>query len=135
MKKEYLFVMIVIVSALFASCNSNRRADILENNSKKINKTCPVRIDSLEVLDSTSYNRDSNTMTYFYSVSGSLDDSTFINDNYDKLKESLQDAVDNSVEMIKFKEYEVNIVHRYTSSSTKRVLATFNLQMKQEKEK
>jgi light-regulated signal transduction histidine kinase (bacteriophytochrome) len=132
MKKKYLFIAILIISTLLTGCGKERKADILENNSKKINKLCPVRVDSLLILDSTFYNREKNSMTYFYTASGILDDSLLLHKNYNQIKSSLIDAMDNSVDMKKFKDYEVTIIYKYSSDTTGNELATFTLPTKKE---
>lgn len=124
---KYLYIAILSVYTLASGCTNNRKADILENNSQKINKTCPVRIDSLLVLDSTYYNRDNNSMTYFYTASDFLDDSLLINNNYDEIKSSLIDALDNSVDMRKYLEYKVTIIYQYNSSTNGNRIATFTI--------
>ena len=71
-------------------------------------------------------------MTYFYTASGILDDSLLLHKNYNQIKSSLIDAIDNSVDMKKFKDYEVTIIYKYNSDTTGNELATFTLPTKKE---
>ena len=132
MKKSHSILIILIITMLSASCSKDRKASILENNAEKINKKCPVRIDSLIILDSTRYNKIQNSMTYNYSIYGSLNDSSLIQKNYNLIKNQLGEAIDNSVDMRKYKEFNVTIIYKYYSSTTKRELAEFVYPMKSE---
>ncbi len=128
MKIKFIHIAVLyLFSIIICGCNNNRKADIMKINSQKINKTCPVRVDSLLILDSTYYNKEDNSMTYYYTASGILDDSLLLNKNYNEIESSLREGLDNSVDMRKYIEYEVTIIYKYNSYSNGKTLVTFTM--------
>ena len=77
-------------------------------------------------LDSTCYNEKDNSVSYFYSGTGELDNATYMNTHYAAFKQALQDAVDNSVEMEEYRKFGTSIRYIYYSGSSKRQLAAFS---------
>ena len=102
----------------------------MHNYAQKMNKSCPMRMDSLVVIDSTKFIDESNTMNYYYSVSGSLDNKKFLEENHTLIEDNLKSALDNSVEMEKYRKYNVTLSYRYYSESTDSLLAVFNFPLK-----
>ena len=112
--------------ALSACHNNNSPARKFKQLAEKANKDCPTRMSETITLDSTSYNEKNNTVSYFYSVTGELDDPAYMNTNYTTFKKALQDAVDNSVDMEDYRKFGTSIKYIYFSGSSKQELAEFS---------
>lgn len=116
------------LASIFAlsGCNSHRSpAHKFKQLAEKTNQSCPTRISETITLDSTAYNDKSNTVSYFYSVTGELDNPAYMNAHYDTFKQALQNAVDNSVDMEEYRNYGTTIRYIYFSGSNRKQLAGF----------
>lgn len=122
-------LIIIAVSSLFtlAAChNNNSQARKFKQMAEKTNKACPIRMSETIMLDSTNYNEKTNTVSYFYSVTGEPDNPTYMNNNYTTFKQALQDAVDNSADMEDYRKFGTSIRYVYFSGSNKQQLAEFS---------
>lgn len=122
-------LIIIAVSGLFAlaGCNnSNSQARKFKQMAEKTNKACPTRMSETITLDSTNYNEKKNMVSYFYSVTGELDNPTYMNNNYATFKQALQDAVDNSADMEDYRKFGTSVRYVYFSGSNKKELAEFS---------
>lgn len=59
-------------------------------------------------------------MSYYYTVTGELDDPQFMDNNYATYKKALQEAIDNSVEMEEYRKFGSKIKYIYYSGSNKK---------------
>lgn len=122
-------LIIIVVSGLFAlaGChNNNSQVRKFRQMAEKTNKACPTRMSETITLDSTNYNEKTNTVSYFYSVTGELDNPVYMNNHYTTFKQALQDAVDNSVDMEDYRKFGTSIKYVYFSGSNKKELAEFS---------
>lgn len=122
-------LIIIAVSGLFAlaGCNNNNsQARKFKQMAEKTNKACPTRMSETITLDSTNYNEKKNMVSYFYSVTGELDNPTYMNNNYATFKQALQDAVDNSADMEDYRKFGTSVRYVYFSGSNKKELAEFS---------
>lgn len=126
MKKGLLIIAIAGVFAFYGCNNHNSPARKFKQLAEKTNQSCPTRISETITLDSTSYNDKSNTVSYFYSVTGELDNPAYMKTNYAAFKQALQDAVDNSVDMEEYRNYGTTIRYIYFSGSNQKELAEFS---------
>ena len=88
-------------------------------------QTYPIRLNETITIDSTHYNKKDNTVSYYYTVTGELDDPQFMDNNYATYKKALQEAIDNSVEMEEYRKFGSKIKYIYYSGSNKKKLAEF----------
>lgn len=104
MKRETVIIAALGILTL-AGCNNNHRSQVrkFKQTAEKTNRSCPTRMNETITLDSTCYNEKDNSVSYFYSVTGELDNATYMNTHYAAFKQALQDAVDNSVEMEEYR--------------------------------
>lgn len=122
-------IFILAVSGLLAlsGChNNNSQVRKFKQMAEKTNQSCPTRISETITLDSTNYNEKSNTVSYYYDVTGELDNPTYMNANYATFKKALQDAVDNSVDMEEYRKAGTTIRYIYFSGSNNKPLAEFS---------
>lgn len=125
MKKGIFILAVSGLLALSGCHNNNSQARKFKQMAEKTNQSCPTRISETITLDSTSYNEKSNTVSYYYDVTGELDNPTYMNANYATFKKALQDAVDNSVDMEEYRKAGTTIRYVYFSGSNNKPLAEF----------
>lgn len=86
-------------------------------------KQCPRRLDEHTIMDSTVYDTDTRTITYYYTFEGVVDDTAiFTEDNIQKLHDQLCRNVINSVELKAYKEKGLSFSYRYNSRATGKLL-------------
>lgn len=124
MKKKILFILLTACS--LAACGPKSHAEKLKESIKKQNKSYPIRLSETVTIDSTTYSEINNTLSYYYSVTGELDDSAFMDKNYASYKEALQEAVNNSVELEDYRKYGTTFRYIYYSGSNGKQLAEFS---------
>ena len=120
MKRETVIIAALGILTL-AGCNNNHRSQVrkFKQTAEKTNRSCPTRMNETITLDSTCYNEKDNSVSYFYSVTGELDNATYMNTHYAAFKQALQDAVDNSVEMEEYRKFGTSIRYIYYSDQVK----------------
>lgn len=126
MKKGLIIIAVSGLLALAGCNNNNSQARKFKQMAEKTNKACPTRMSETITLDSTNYNEKKNMVSYFYSVTGELDNPTYMNNNYATFKQALQDAVDNSVDLEEYRNYGTTIRYIYFSGSNQKELAEFS---------
>ena len=123
MKKEILLSALLI--ATLAACTGKGPARKFKETAERLNQTYPIRLNETITIDSTHYNEKDNTVSYYYTVTGELDDPQFMDNNYATYKKALQEAIDNSVEMEEYRKFGSKIKYIYYSGSNKKKLAEF----------
>ena len=120
MKRETVIIAALGILTL-AGCNNNHRSQVrkFKQTAEKTNRSCPTRMNETITLDSTCYNEKDNSVSYFYSVTGELDNATYMNTHYAAFKQALQDAVDNSVEMEEYRKFGTSIRYIYIRDQVK----------------
>lgn len=103
MKKEILLSALLI--ATLAACTGKGPARKFKETAERLNQTYPIRLNETITIDSTHYNEKDNTVSYYYTVTGELDDPQFMDNNYATYKKALQEAIDNSVEMEEYRKF------------------------------
>lgn len=127
MRKETIVIAVLGLMTL-SGCQGghNKQARKFRQMAQTINQSCPQRMSETIRLDSTSYDEKNNVMSYFYSVSGELDDAAYMSAHYDTFRQALQEAVDNSIEMEEYRNYGTSIRYIYFSGSNQKQLAEFS---------
>lgn len=127
MRRKTITIAVLSLFAL-AGCNNTHRSQVrkFKQMAEQTNKSCPIRMNETVTLDSTLYCEEHNEVRYYYSVKGELDDAVYMNTHYDSFKQTLQDAVDNSVEMEEYRKSGTSIHYIYYSGSSHRKLAEFS---------
>ena len=73
MKKILSAVCLTVLT--LTSCQQAKQK-VFEIASQEVNKQCPMTIDEMTRMDSTSYTGGDNTFTYYYTLTGTADDPT-----------------------------------------------------------
>lgn len=124
-------LVLMILSFIICGCKKrDRYATKFQRNSELINKSCPVRISNFITMDSTRYENKHNKLYYYFTISGDLDNKKVIEENYDKCKNDLKEAILNSVDMIEYQKHNTTIEYVYFSKMTKEKLVTFTFPLK-----
>ena len=85
-------------------------------------KQCPRRMDICTDMDSLTYDLETHTLNYYYTVEGELDTDSMMNEeNCGKIEELLRKNVINSVELKTYKENGINFSYCYHSKTTGKV--------------
>ena len=71
MKKIITAVCLTVL--VLTSCQQAKQK-VFEIASQEVNKQCPMTIDEMTRMDSTSYTGGDNTFTYYYTLTGAADD-------------------------------------------------------------
>ena len=83
---------------------------------------CPIRIDKETTLDSMAYHKSNNTLYYYYSLVGSLDNAKKINNLKAQITKNQLETVKNSVELRKYKEWGISFCYIYFSKTSHKLL-------------
>lgn len=95
---------------------------VFELAAEQVNKQCPITVDEMTRMDSTTYSGKDNTFTYFYTLSGKADDPTMSEQLKKSLEETLPETIKNTEEMKVYRESDVTIKYIYLSGKTKEEL-------------
>ncbi|AUI46746.1 hypothetical protein DW228_03325 [Bacteroides fragilis] len=119
MKKIILGACAVLFT--LASCQQAKQK-VFELASEQVNKQCPITVDEMTRMDSTTYSGKDNTFTYFYTLSGQADDPTMSEQLKKSLEETLPETIKNTEEMKVYRESDVTIKYIYLSGKTQEEL-------------
>lgn len=126
MRKGIITITVLSIFTL-AGCDNNRsQIRKFKQIAEKTNQSCPTRMNETVTLDSTRYDEQTNTVSYFYNVTGELDNANYMDTHYATFKQALQDAVDNSVDMEAYRKFGTTISYIYFSGSSGKQLAEFS---------
>lgn len=123
--KGYITASLFVFLFGLTACSKKPATDKLALLTKRENKHFPQRLNDSIVIDSTTFDKATNTKSYFYTVSRGLDDRLFITGNYVSMYNALKEAVRNSVEMRDYLNAHSTIRYVYYSKSTRQQLAEF----------
>lgn len=118
--------MIASAWALWSGCTSQSTADRFKETAAKLNKTYPIRLNETVTIDSTRYDEKENTVSYYYTVSGILDDPQYMKTHYAAFRQALKEAIDNAVEMEAYRKAGSKIKYIYLSGKSRERLSEFS---------
>ena len=112
--KKHLFIPLVCVA--FASCHESIE-DKAERETKDFTqKNCPVQVAEGVVNDSMTFDRDTRTINYFYSMTGAADTTAI---DTKRAKEELVKGIKNATSLRNYKEKGFNFAYTYFSTKHK----------------
>ena len=120
------FILFLIAPLALMSCQETLEERCAREAKEYTKKNCPTLVAQNITLDSMTFETKSHTISYCYTVSGEIDDSTVINSN--NPRERLLEQVKNSPNLKLYKEAEYNFRYAYFSAKnngTKLFEATF----------
>ena len=114
MKKICFF----IVAALLATACQESLEKRCEREAREYTeKHCPTPVGKNIVLDSMTFDKNTHTIQYAYTLSGEIDDSTIVNNS--KPRELLLQEVKNSTNLKLYKEAGYSFTYTYYSAKNK----------------
>ena len=123
MKKTFIMIL---AGMLFVACQESLEDRCQREAKEFTEKSCPRHIDTEIVLDSMTFDKDSHTIGYCYTLQGSLDNPQRV--DKDRFSEALLLEVKNSTNIKLYKDAGYSFRYTYYSeknSGTKLFEATF----------
>ncbi|WP_291587696.1 hypothetical protein [Bacteroides sp.] len=119
MKKLLSAVCLTVLT--LTSCQQAKQK-VFEIASQEVNKQCPMTIDEMTRMDSTSYTGGDNTFTYYYTLTGTADDPAIAETTQKQLAESLPEIIKNTDDLKIYREMDVTMLYVYLSDKTHKEL-------------
>ena len=119
-------IIMIVAGILLAACQESLEERCAREAKEYTQKNCPRHIDTEIVLDSMTFDKDSHTIGYYYTLQGSLDNPLRV-DNA-QFSEALLLEVKNSTNLKLYKDAGYSFRYTYHSekdSGTKLFEATF----------
>ena len=113
------FFTLFIMTALLVSCQETLEERGAREARDYTEKHCPAPVAQHVTMDSMLFDKVSHTFGYYYTLSGPLDDSTYINRN--NPREMLLKQVKNSTNLKIYKDADYNFRYVYYSAKHKGV--------------
>lgn len=121
-------VFVACILFLPISCRQSSFDDECEKEAREYTeKKCPQKIMDGVVMDSLSYSRTEKCMSYFYTLSGELDNPEIIRENSSAIKSQLLEAIKNSVELKRAKDAGVAFRYVYISMKTHKQIVSMKI--------
>ena len=118
---------ILMMTALLASCQETLEERAARESRDYTEKHCPAPVAYQVTMDSMTFDKVSHTFGYYYSLSGTLDDSAYIKQN--NPRDMLLQQVKNSTNLKMYK--DAGYGFRYVYMSTKNKSTLFDVTFKQ----
>ena len=118
---------ILMMTALLAACQETLEERADRESREYTEKHCPTPIAYQVTMDSMTFDKVSHTFGYHYSLSGTLDDSTYLQQN--DPREMLLQQVKNSTNLKMYKDAGYSFRYVYHSEKNKGTL--FDVTFKQ----
>ena len=115
------------MTALLTGCQETLEERAARESRDYTEKHCPAPIAYQVTMDSMTFDKASHTFGYYYSLSGTLDDSTYLQKN--NPRDMLLQQVKNSTNLKMYKEADYGF--RYVYHSTKNKATLFDVTFKQ----
>ncbi len=119
--KKLVLITAGLLLLTFYSCQEPREKTF-EKLAKEYTAKCPVTIGEGIRIDSMIYNPKTNTNSNYYTLSGRIDSPDSIQKKKQYMKDSMVDAVRNSLDLKEYKDFKTTIEYIYFSGSTKKEL-------------
>lgn len=111
-------IPVVCLALLILSSCQPAKQKIFELASQEANKQCPMAIDEVTRMDSTSYSSDSNTFAFYYTLTGTADDPDIAEATQEQLTGSLPQIIKSANDLKIYREMDVTMLYVYLSDKT-----------------
>lgn len=119
-KLFYILVFFLYISVV--SCQQKSWEERCLEDAKVYNFThCPKNIGNGIILDSLVYSVPLNQNTYYYRVTGELDNDSVFAANHKTDIEILQQAINNSIDLKTYKDHHMRFQYVYRSADLSKV--------------
>ena len=119
MKKILSAICLALI--ILTSCQQAKQK-VFEIASQEVNKQCPMKIDDVTRMDSTTYTSKDNTFTYYYTLSGAADDPSAVEATQKQMEEKLTGIIKSTNELKIYREAKVTMLYIYFSEKTQQKL-------------
>jgi len=113
MKNLYL---IVLATMALMACHESIEDRAARETADFTKKNCPAPVSENVINDSVSFDRDTRTVTYYYSLSGKLDTTAI---DRDKMHGEMVKVVQDAPSLRAYKDAGFNFSYKYYSSKNK----------------
>lgn len=127
MKKTIL--LSVTIGIILSACQESRE-NKFERLVKEYTAKCPQEVGEGVRIDSMKYNKKSNTNSYYYTLSGTIDSADSIAKKRGTMESAMIEAVRGSVELKEYKDFKTTIDYVYFSDKTKKELLHISVNAK-----
>lgn len=117
---KIIFTVCLVVLTL-TSCQQAKQK-VFEVASNELNKQCPMVIDEVTRIDSTTYSGNDNTFIYYYTISGVIDDLNMAEATKKHMEEILPGVIKSNEELKIYRDMNVNMQYIYMSEKTQQEL-------------
>ena len=118
---------LLIMTVLLTGCQETLEERAARESRDYTEKHCPAPIAYQVTMDSMTFDKASHTFSYYYSLNGTLDDSTYLKQS--NPRDMLLQQVKNSTNLKIYK--EAGYSFRYVYNSTKNKATLFDVTFKQ----
>lgn len=121
MKKIGVYLMLMaILLPMCLSCKRSSREEQCEEMVKREKRRLPRNVAAGVTLDSILYDKRSQTLLYYYTMSDSLYSDEMVAQGKSRLQDELQREIINSVALKRLKDEGISFKYIYLGSETKR---------------
>lgn len=110
------FILPFFAALLLVSCQENIEEKALRETKEYTRKNCPMKINDNVVIDSMTFERDSRTICYYYSMLGTADTTAI---DKSSAREQLVRGIIESTSIRKYKENNFSFSYSYFSTKHK----------------
>ena len=110
------FILPFFAALLLVSCQENIEEKALRETKEHTRKNCPMKINDNVVIDSMTFERDSRTICYYYSMLGTADTTAI---DKSSAREQLVRGIIESTSIRKYKENNFSFSYSYFSTKHK----------------
>ncbi|MBQ0050017.1 MAG: hypothetical protein KBT12_07275 [Bacteroidales bacterium] len=128
MKKPYRYgILLVLLAAGLTSCGRKSFEEQVAIQLQEFTeKQCPQKLDDFTTLDSMSFDQPNNTINYYYTFSGQLDNPDVLtNGVLEDFKEDMILKLHDDLKLKEEKQHGITFAYHYLSRSTRKPLVEF----------
>lgn len=114
---------------MLTSCQESKEKTF-ERMAKEFTAKCPQQLGDGVQIDSMKYYKESNTNSYYYTLSGTSDSQDSIIKKRSSMESAMIAAVRSSVELKDYKDFKTTIEYIYFSNKTKKELLRISVDAK-----
>ena len=125
-KKTFL---ILLAGSLLCACGRKSLEEQMESEAKEFTlKQCPKIIDEYTTMDSVTFNSESHTSSYYYSIQGELDNpDSFLPSTQEYYRETMMQKVRDDLNLRKAKDAGISFAYHFISKQTGKELLGFTI--------
>lgn len=126
--RKNIIICTLLASCIATSCTRKSYEDQIEESAIEFTqKQCPREIDDCTTIDSMTFDRNTLTIHYYYTLKGKLDDEKALTKSVvEDFNESMLLKLRGDIHLKKEKEYGIAFAYHYISSTTGKSIMDLN---------